>query len=42
MRRSLWVLAVSVVVLVLLFLLRGKAYYVGSWYPALFAAGSGA
>jgi hypothetical protein len=28
------------VVLVLLFLLRGKAYYVGSWYPALFAAGS--
>jgi hypothetical protein len=28
------------VVLVLLFFLRGKAYYVGSWYPALFAAGS--
>ena len=28
------------VVLVLLFVLRGKAYYVGSWYPALFAAGS--
>jgi hypothetical protein len=28
------------VVLVLIFLLRGKAYYVGSWYPALFAAGS--
>ena len=28
------------VVLLLLFLLRGKAYYVGSWYPALFAAGS--
>jgi hypothetical protein len=29
-----------VVVLVLVFVLRGKAYYVGSWYPALFAAGS--
>ena len=28
------------VVLLLLFVLRGKAYYVGSWYPALFAAGS--
>jgi hypothetical protein len=28
------------VVLVLLFVLRGKAYYVASWYPALFAAGS--
>jgi hypothetical protein len=28
------------VVLVFLFVLRGKAYYVGSWYPALFAAGS--
>ena len=28
------------VVLLLLFALRGKAYYVGSWYPALFAAGS--
>jgi hypothetical protein len=28
------------VVLILLFVLRGKAYYVGSWYPALFAAGS--
>lgn len=27
-------------VLVLLFVLRGKAYYVGSWYPALFAAGA--
>ena len=27
-------------VLLLLFVLRGKAYYVGSWYPALFAAGS--
>ncbi|MEY2430935.1 MAG: hypothetical protein QOC92_660 [Acidimicrobiaceae bacterium] len=27
-------------VLVLIFVLRGKAYYVGSWYPALFAAGS--
>src|SRR5205814_4305418 len=26
--------------LVLIFVLRGKAYYVGSWYPALFAAGS--
>jgi 4-amino-4-deoxy-L-arabinose transferase-like glycosyltransferase len=29
-----------VVVLLLIFVLRGKAYYVGSWYPALFAAGS--
>ena len=29
-----------VVLLLLLFALRGKAYYVGSWYPALFAAGS--
>jgi hypothetical protein len=28
------------VVLLLIFVLRGKAYYVGSWYPALFAAGS--
>ncbi|MEY2423773.1 MAG: hypothetical protein QOI95_3840 [Acidimicrobiaceae bacterium] len=28
------------VVLVLIFVLRGKAYYVASWYPALFAAGS--
>ncbi|HEX4821653.1 MAG TPA: glycosyltransferase family 39 protein [Acidimicrobiales bacterium] len=28
------------VVLVLIFVLRGKAYYVGSWYPVLFAAGS--
>lgn len=28
------------VVLVLLFVLRGKAYYVASWYPALFAAGA--
>ncbi|MEY2403412.1 MAG: hypothetical protein QOD38_963, partial [Acidimicrobiaceae bacterium] len=28
------------VVLLLLFVLRGKAYYVASWYPALFAAGS--
>lgn len=29
-----------VVVLLLIFVLRGKAYYVASWYPALFAAGS--
>jgi hypothetical protein len=28
------------VVLLLIFVLRGKAYYVASWYPALFAAGS--
>jgi Dolichyl-phosphate-mannose-protein mannosyltransferase len=28
------------VVLVLLFVLRGKAYYPASWYPALFAAGA--
>jgi hypothetical protein len=28
------------VVLILIFVLRGKAYYVGSWYPALFAAGA--
>jgi len=27
------------ITLVLIFVLRGKAYYVGSWYPALFAAG---
>jgi len=29
-----------VAVLVLIFVLRGKAYYVGSWYPVLFAAGA--
>jgi hypothetical protein len=28
------------VILVLIFFLRGKAYYVGSWYPTLFAAGA--
>ena len=28
------------VVLVLIFVLRGKAYYPASWYPALFAAGA--
>jgi len=28
------------VLLLLLFVLRGKAYYVASWYPALLAAGS--